>query len=44
MEAPVLVSIGQLDGLGQEGAVDSIEFLLVRDNRVHLHIELLRIK
>ena len=40
MEAPVLVGIGQLDGLGQEGAVDGIEFLLVRDDRVHLQIQL----
>ena len=40
MEAPVLIGIGQLDGLGQEGAVDGIEFLLVRDDRVHLQIQL----
>lgn len=36
----MLIGIGQLDSLWQEGAVDGIELLLVRDDRVHLQIEL----
>ena len=44
MEAPVLVGIGQLDGLGQEGAVDGIELLFMRDDRVHLQVQLFGIE